>query len=215
MSEAFDTRIRDAQGTGGLHVHYRLPESGQRAPLVVMCHGFSVDGTESHRMFLEMAREYQAAGMAVVLFDQHGCGYSDGDFEEFSFERSVADLGAVVEWSRSELPVDPRRIIVHGQSLGTAIATVQVRDGMDVAGVVLWNLSADLYNRYLRMLGPEILDAGVTCIDKGLYVRRELLDELRKYDIVECFIGWSRPVLFINSGADDLGVPALSETAAR
>ena len=78
-----DLRI-DRQEGGSLHLHYRDAGDGQPRPTVILSHGFTVDGTESHRIFLRMADRYNAAGITTVNFDYFGCGYSDGDFSEFS-----------------------------------------------------------------------------------------------------------------------------------
>jgi pimeloyl-ACP methyl ester carboxylesterase len=208
-----DLRTDRPEG-GSLHLHYRDAGDGEARPTVILSHGFTVDGTESHRIFLRMANRYNAAGITTVNFDYFGCGYSDGDFSEFSLSNAVADLDLVIDWAQRQPGVDPERLVIHGQSLGTAVATVVGSRRDDVGGYVMWNLSADLRRRYTSMLGDELFSSGSTCIrDKGFRVTMEFMEDLQQYDILGYYRAWQSPTLFISSGADTKGEPALAEKA--
>ena len=209
-----DLRVARA-GHGSLHLHVRW-EPAAALPAVIFSHGFSVDGTESHRMFLKMADQYNRRGIATVNFDYYGCGYSDGDFTDFTVSSAVSDLHRVLSWARAQPQIDASRIVIHGQSLGTAIAAIVGARLSQVRGYVLWNLSADLPRRYRQMLGEEVFVKGFTWLgDKGLMVRRSFMEDLQQYDVLGCFTAWSAPTLFLNSGSDTKGEPALSEKAHR
>src|SRR6266545_7117529 len=53
-----DTRIPSSTKGLDLHVHYRMVDEKGRRPTILLSHGFTVDGTESHRMFLSLADQY-------------------------------------------------------------------------------------------------------------------------------------------------------------
>ena len=207
-----DLRI-DRPGGGSLHVHYREAGNGEARPAVVLSHGFTVDGTESHRIFLRMADRYNAAGIATVNFDYFGCGYSDGDFSEFSVSNAVADLGTVIDWAHRQDGV-AGQVVIHGQSLGTAVATVVAAGRDDLAGCVMWNLSADLPRRYRAMLGDDIFSDGQTWVrDKGYRITKDFMDDVDRYDILGYYRDWRTPTFFVSSGADTKGEPELAERA--
>ncbi|MCX6578885.1 MAG: alpha/beta fold hydrolase [Candidatus Aminicenantes bacterium] len=211
-----DTRIRSSSSHIELHVHYRIVDEEGRLPTILFSHGFTVDGTESHRMFLKVADGYNEKGFNTVLFDHRGCGYSDGSFEDFIFSSAVEDIRVVAEWVKKTLAGRSRSLVIHGQSLGTAIAAVAFHESPMVEAFVLWNLSAQIYDRYLKMLGTNILKTGKACVEqKGFFVRQAFLEDVKSYNILRFFENWNRPILFVSSGADTLGNPEFAEQAAK
>jgi len=50
------------------------PEGVAIAPAVVLCHGFTGQRIESHRLFVKMARDLAAHGIAALRFDFRGSG---------------------------------------------------------------------------------------------------------------------------------------------
>lgn len=213
MIKKIDTRIKNGDQDGELHIHYRFIPN-KKTPLVVFASGFSVDGTESHRMFLNVADAYNKLGYATILFDYKGCGYSDGDFRDFNITSAKSDLQAVYDWAINNLDIDKSKIVIHAQSLGTAISTLTFSQKNIKNYFVYWNLSANLYERYIKILGNEILSKNEICLtSKGLYVKNDFLKNLKKYDILEEFKYFNHPVLFLNSGSDTVGDATLSEKA--
>lgn len=211
-----DSRLRRGSGEATLHLHYRHHPGSSRQPVVIFSHGFTVDGAESHRIFLRMADRYNKRGFATVNFDYYGCGYSEGDFTEFSISNAAEDLETVLNWVKTQPFADAGRMIIHGQSLGTAIATIVGVRRTDVQGYLFWNYSADLSRRYRRLLGDELLRDGHTWVrDKGFGVTLKLIEDIDKYDIISLLSSWHSPTLFVSSGEDTKGEPALAERACR
>lgn len=216
MAEIHDTRVARHNGEATLHLHCRFDQETSRQPVVVFSHGFTVDGAESHRIFLRMAARYNEIGVATVNLDYYGCGYSDGDFTDFSLSNAAADLRTVLDWLQEQPFADPSRVVIHGQSLGTAIATVVGAERGDIRGYVFWNFSADLSRRYRKLLGEELLVAGHTWVkDKGYLVTRKLIDDIDGYDIMALMSGWRSPTLFVSAGSDTVGEPELAERACQ
>lgn len=204
-----DTRINS--GSYELHVHMSLVDQIVARPTVVFSHGFSVDGTESHRMFMNVSSEYNKAGINTVLFDYRGCGYSDGDFREFNLTGAIEDIQSVLKWLQNKAFVESSKVFIHGQSLGCAIAVAALYNSNLVNSFILWNLSANLYERYKVILGHDILENNEVCIpSKGLYVKSSFMDDIKNYDILSYFKHINIPVLFLNSGNDSVGDPNLS-----
>jgi len=209
-----DFRLPSEILTEELHLHYRYTAAGQARPTILFLHGFSVDGTESHRMFLNVAAAYNTLGFTTVQFDYRGCGYSDGQFDDFTLSRAISDARTVLAWARQQTEVDASRIIVHGQSLGTAVAAAAFNDDHVISGFVLWALSANLHSRYTHILNANNSDSEPICIEgKGLYIKRAFLEDLRQYDVLDYFRDWRKPVLLLSPGADDKGDPSLADEA--
>lgn len=167
-------------------------------------------------MFLRMAERYGRLGLATVNFDYYGCGYSEGDFTDFSLTSAAADLRLVLEWVGTQSFADPDRLLIHGQSLGTAIATVVGAERSDVCGYVMWSFSADLSRRYRKMLGDELATEGRTWIkDKGYLATSHLIEDIDRYDIMSYMPSWRTPTLFVSAGGDTTGEPALAERACE
>jgi pimeloyl-[acyl-carrier protein] methyl ester esterase len=117
------------------HRIYFEHHRGTKLP-VLLVHGW---GT-SCRVWDTTLSALQAAGHAVVTFDQRGCGLSDKDFPANTISLGADDALAVLK------AAGVRRCAVNGWSLGGAIATeVAHRLGADCAGLVLTGAATPRY----------------------------------------------------------------------
>lgn len=197
-----------------LHYYLREPARDEHRATVVFSHGFSVDGTESHRMFNDIAEAYNQCGVATLQFDYRGCGYSSGSFADFTVSGAINDLVAIVMWLRTNRPNGP--LFIHGQSLGSAIAALALAEIPAPAGVVLWNLSANIYERYPRLFGEAILTSDLHCLpEKGLFTGRRFMEDARAFDILAAFENFATPVLFLNAGSDEKSSTDYAVEASR
>src|ERR1700732_2116225 len=129
-------------------VHAYLIHSLSAPPqetVFIFSHGFSVDGTESRRMFIEISNELSDLGYPCILFDYRGNGYSDLAFEDMTFDSQIEDLNAVMDFARKEFP--DYKLAVWGMSFGCAVAAHAASQRSDLSLLVLWCLSADLFPR--------------------------------------------------------------------
>jgi hypothetical protein len=101
----------------GVRLHgWFLPVPGARR-VVLVCHGNA--GNISHRLerALLMQREL---GVSVLLFDYRGYGRSEGTPDEAG---TYADARAAHRWAVDSARVEPRDLLLFGESLGAAVAT--------------------------------------------------------------------------------------------
>lgn len=109
-------------------------------------------GNVSHRV--DHLREIAAAGSAVLALEYRGYGKSEG----WPTERGLyADADAAYEYLLGA-GYPPERIIVHGESLGAAVA-VDVAARRPCGGVVLeapFTSARDVARRVLPLIGPLI-----------------------------------------------------------
>lgn len=103
-----------------------------------------VHGNAGHIAQSTRAPQYRMLSAAhpswhVIALDYRGFGHSTGSPTE---EGLIADAAALVHFALSTLQIPPSRILLLGQSLGTAVAAataekVSRERGVDLAGVVL------------------------------------------------------------------------------
>jgi uncharacterized protein len=86
-------------------------------------------GNITHRE--DIARLITGAGSSVLLVDYRGYGRSDGSPSENGLYR---DADAAYDWLIARIPAN--RIVIHGESLGTAVA-VDLASRRECAGLVL------------------------------------------------------------------------------
>lgn len=109
------------------HRIYFEHHRGTKLP-VLLIHGWGM----SCRVWDTTLSALQAAGHAVLTFDQRGCGQSDKDFPENTIALGAEDALAVLRQAGIQ------RAVVNGWSLGAAIATETAhRLGRNCAGLVL------------------------------------------------------------------------------
>ena len=108
-----------------------------------MCHGFTGQKVEAHRIFVKTAEALAAQGYLALRFDFRGSGDSEGAFEEMTFEGEVSDAVRAVDYLLAEEPVDPERIGVVGLSMGGAVAACLSGRDERIKATVLWAAVAD------------------------------------------------------------------------
>jgi pimeloyl-ACP methyl ester carboxylesterase len=101
-----------------------------------MAPGFTA--TSHFAVFESYARGLSEAGIAVLLFDVRGFGYSDGDPRHVIDPWAQArDYLAAIETLRSMERVDAERVGIWGVSLSAAISSVVAAADPRVAAVIL------------------------------------------------------------------------------
>ena len=83
--------------------HAHLSAVLHRVPakkLVILCHGFTGNKTESGRLFVHTARALQKAGLNALRFDFMGSGDSSGNFNDMTPNTQIRDALAVLKWGQ-------------------------------------------------------------------------------------------------------------------
>lgn len=135
----------------GVRLHgWLLPAKGEPRGTVVFFHG-NAENISTHVAAIAWL---PAAGFSVILYDYRGYGLSTGKADLAGVH---ADATAILAQAPALAGVDPARMVVFGQSLGGAVATVALARSPDRAryrGLVLEAAPA-----YWRGLAREKLDA--------------------------------------------------------
>lgn len=210
-----DTRIPRRRG-GHLHVHSRHVSNAGEKPVVVLSHGFVTSGVENHRLFMRVARALNASGYSITMFDYFGCGYSDGDYEEFLLSEAAEDLETVATWSACSATCNGSAIL-FGQSLGTAACVWACTRGLlSVTKMVLWNLTGRIGKRYEKLYGLQREAGEPTCVmPKGDFVGTAFLRDASSFDVALEVSRVTVPVMFLNCAGDSKGDMRLTDLAVK
>ncbi|MBI2011115.1 MAG: alpha/beta fold hydrolase [Candidatus Colwellbacteria bacterium] len=101
--------------------------------LVIFCHGYRGSSIGPNRFFVRLARDLADKGISSLRFDQYGCGNSEGDFKDSSFNDWLETTRSIIRHYQER----DFRIALLGQSMGGA-AVIAVGSELDLVAVVAW-----------------------------------------------------------------------------
>ncbi|MEK7856435.1 MAG: alpha/beta hydrolase [Acidobacteriota bacterium] len=161
---------------GGDQVSARFQENPQATLTILLSHG----NAEDIGVVEPYTWRLRDLGFNVLTYDYQGYGTSNGSPSE---EKAYAAIDAAYEYLLTEKLIEPKRIILHGRSLGGAVA-VDLAARKPVAGLILESTFTSAFRVVTRYpLLP---------FDK--------FESIKKIGSVSC------PVLIIH-GTDDWAVP--------
>jgi len=109
----------------------RAPPDSERRPWVLFLHGNA--STIASRMNIHHYERLRAIGLNVLAPEYRGFGGRDGVPSEAGLAQ---DARRAYDYTRERLHVDPRRLVIYGWSLGSAVA-VNLAAHVDEAAVIL------------------------------------------------------------------------------
>lgn len=143
-----DVRFKSADGTtlAGWFVH---ATNATPKGTVIHCHGNAQNMT-AHFSFVDWLPRQ---GYNVFTFDYRGYGLSEGEADRAGV---FADTLAAIEHVRNRPDVDPRRIVVLGQSLGGANALAALGENTNAAASVRAVASDSSFYSYRAIVRDKI-----------------------------------------------------------
>lgn len=174
--------VRIAADEGVNLLGWWRPPPGKAAPVILLFHGNA--GHLGYRA--GKARQFLDAGYGVLLVSWR---YNAGAGGEPSEEALIADGRAALEFVAGE-GVDPSRIVVYGESLGSGVAVALAAEA-ELAGIVLespFSSVAEVAQHHFWYLPARWL----------------VVDE---FDSVSRIVGVAEPLLLIH-GEEDTLIPA-------
>ena len=156
--------------------------SGAVAGAMLYVHPFAEEMNKARRMAALQARALAAAGWTVLQVDLAGCGDSEGEFGEASWDRWVADVRDAAGWLRERSGHDPW---LWGLRAGCLVAAEAAAGMGSVPGLLFWQpvLSGKQFlQQFLRLkIASQILGSA----DAARVDTRELRERLLRGDSVE------------------------------
>ncbi len=155
------TENRSIERVGGTRVRYRTTDGvalvgwlvrahGPRRRTVVYFHGNAATASD----YWGWADALAARGADVLLAEYRGYGESDGDPSAHGVEH---DADAAIRYVLEVRRVSPRRLVVHGQSLGGAAAIVALSgSAREAAGGIVESTFTSLHAMSRAVLGVAL-----------------------------------------------------------
>lgn len=133
---------------GKLAAVLQTPDTLQRYPLVIICHGFTAN--KEHLLLTTLANDLEARGIASIRFDFNGHGQSDGEFQNMTVLNEIEDAKKVYDYA-SKLP-NVTSISIAGHSQGGVVASMVAGElgAKKIKAVVLMAPAAVLRDDALR-----------------------------------------------------------------
>jgi len=208
MIEPVSFRNHGQQLVGILHVPDTL-ESGEKAPGIVMFHGFTGNKSEAHRLFVYVARALCDSGFIVLRFDFRGSGDSDGEFDDMTVPGEVSDAEKALTFLASQESVDRERIGVIGLSMGGRVAAILASRDRRARFAVLYSAAlGPLRERFLSQIEEatlQKLDSGEAIkVGDGWYLRKAFFDSIDDPVPLDIMGNIEVPVLLVHSDTDQV-----------
>lgn len=173
-----------------------------KAPIVILCHGFST--SKNTPKIAALWPRLLEQGMGSFRFDFFAHGESGGDFEKITLSEAVRDVKAAFAYMRHRFPQS--QIALCGSSFGGA-ACFYACSQLELKSMVLVNPVAF----YKEKLDCEYGKKGILAWKElGYIVKHEkkisysFYDDLAKYDGKESARSIRTPTVFIHGDKDDV-----------
>lgn len=180
------------------------PNSAEkRQPVVIIAHGFN--GT--HHSGLAYSEPLNRLGYQVYAFD-FACGStnsrSDNNTMNMSIRDEESDLLAVVRHFRQQTDVDPRRIIVIGESQGGLVAALTAAEHpKEISRLILVYPAFCIPDNWNAQY-PQLENVPDTTRLWNVPLGRRFFQEIRQLPSMKYIGKYRRPVLIIHGDADPI-----------
>lgn len=102
---------------------------------ILFIHPFAEEMNKSRRMAALTAGALSDDGWSVLRFDLHGCGDSEGEFGEATWNSWAGDLSFWADWLRARVDGP---LLLWGLRAGALLATEWLRETRDSLPLLLW-----------------------------------------------------------------------------
>lgn len=199
------------EGFGGkIAAVVQIPNSREKFPLVIICHGFT--GNKDEVLLKSLADNLEREGIASIRFDFNGHGDSYGAFKDMTIPNEVEDLKKIYDWAEHLQGVTNIGVVGHSQ--GGVVTSMFAGEfgAKKIKAIVLMSPAAvlredavrgNLFDVKFDPLNPPVTVA----ISDGKYkVGRSYILTAQTLPIYETAEKFNGPALMIH-GTGDVVVP--------
>ena len=181
-----------------------LLETNEPVPFVLNLHGFAGSASGYKYLHTHMARMLAAHGVGCARFDFYGCGESDGEFSDMTFDGLHSDAADLYAWVRAQPYVDSRRVFLSGQSMGGYVAA-SIAPHLRPHGLILMCPGAGMWYGWARR-ADMVTQSGKDYADlEGLVYKMAFNYNMAAHpDPFEEAKGYNGPVIVIRADDDKL-----------
>ena len=172
------------QSSGGRRFCILHEPAERRADGGVMLyvHPFAEEMNKARRMAALQARALAAAGWTVLQVDLAGCGDSEGEFGEATWDRWVADVREAAGWLRERTGHEPW---LWGLRAGSLVAVDAAAGMASMPGLLFWQPVLSGKQFLQQVLRLKIASQILGPTDAARVDTRELREWLRRGDSLE------------------------------
>jgi putative redox protein len=176
--------------------------SGQVRAWALFAHCFTC--SKNLKAAMHLSRALNAQGIAVMRFDFTGLGQSEGKFSDTNFSSNVQDLLAAVSYLETHQTA-PALLVGHSLG-GTAVLAAAPHVPSAVAVATIGSPAQPEHVRHL--LGDSLMEldsAGSAEVNLGgrpFRVKRQMLEDLTRHDLLAELGGIRKAVLFMHAPLD-------------
>lgn len=133
--------------------------------ILIFVHGFGTDKDEGFASFLDCA-EFLQDDFLEIRFDLSGYGDSEGEEEEFQFQKAAGDVDSVIRFARKMYPNKEINIVAH--SLGTFI--IGLLSPYFIRKIIFTSVPNSNINFVSEQIEKRIISKGGTVNKKGVTI---------------------------------------------
>ncbi len=198
------------------------PEETDKAPAILMCHGFASHKNEVGDMYKRLAEKLAHEGIASLRIDFPGWGESGGEMADSSIETRVNAAAEAYKYLSNLDSVDTARMGILGFSMGGATAIISAGENPSwYKSMVTWSSAGNLGKNFMSSLGKERFDEamekGIITIDLGwreVTLKKGFFEKLSKYDVMKNLEKYPGAFLCI-AGTEDFSAAHIPEFTSR
>jgi len=191
---------------------FHMPDnlkSEEKAPGIVMFHGFTGNRTEAHRLFVQVARRLSKSGFIVLRFDFRGSGDSDGEFEDMTVPDEVCDAEKALTFLIEQRNVDKERVGVLGLSMGGRVAAILASKDERVKFAILYSPAlGPLKEKFFSQMDKkklEKLNSGEPIeVSSGWYLKKEFFETVDYIIPLNIMDRIKVPILIVHGDKDEV-----------
>ena len=203
---------------------FTLPESDEKVPCVIMCHGTGSSKDEAGNQYADLADLLAENGVASIRFDFAGCGESSDSGINQTFMAEVDDTVKAYEFVTSQEKIDDEKIGIIGYSQGGRVMAMFLDSYHDkIKAAVSWSGACHngegAFAGWFDIFYPQAVEKGYAAIPLGwrsdLIVPLAWFEEIRTTRPLDALKKYKGDLLVMAGDADVLvPMPHCEEIAA-
>jgi len=150
-------------------------------PVAVLCQPYGYEAVKTRRVYFNIAKEWAAKGIDVLLFDYYGTGNSWGEFYELRWSGMLEDIQIIIDEACNI--TKKNKIILAGLRLGASTAAIVAENDKRVESVILWQPIIYGSNYLLKVLRSNIATQ-MAINHKVSHNQKQLISKIQKGEFV-------------------------------
>ena len=163
-------------GNNNIFAVIHTPDNIANKKGIIFIHPYAEEKQRVDRILVNCARQLCSNGYFVMRFDFFGCGDSEGNFEELSYESQLSDLRIVTKFFVKATGVE--KIFLFGVRLGSNIAIQYAGVDNNITNIILWSPIINGADYAETLIRNKIFSSFIDKRNK--FTKEQIIDELNE-----------------------------------